>query len=246
MSKNAVRQTEMDFNDTIIFAEANMERYYQMWLPVGRDHTLLNQERTINLPSKDAGTARKIVITPAVGYSAYNITTKNVFLALTLIWLKKGMPSEPWLISMSAIAREMNKSVGKAVLTEIRHHLDTLAFTNTRFVDCFEIKNTDGEMQEVEQNIKILNTYNPQTRIDKNGKTINAGAMVQFHEVVLDSLRAGNVIPTNVQSLLSISCPISAFVFMQYDNILTSLITKKTNTETRDNNRLALGNDELR
>ena len=227
MSNQTALQIEMDFEESLVFAEANCERYHQMWLPVGRAHRLLNTERTIHLPARKEGLERKIVITPAVGYSAYNITTKNVLYALTMIWLSKGMPTEPWQISLSGIARRMQKSMGKAVLQEIKHHLESLAFTNTRFVDCFEIKNTDGETEEEEKNIKILDTYNPKTRRDKNGKTISAGAMVQFHDVVLDSLRSGNVIPANVQTLISIPCPISAFVFMQYDNVLTSLITKK-------------------
>jgi len=226
MGKGSTLQTEMDFTDSLVFAEANMERYYQMWLPVNRNHHLLHIERTIPLPSKVPGNERKIVITPAVGYSAYNITTKNVFYALTIIWLTKGMPTEPWQISLSAIARQMGKSLGKKVLAEIKHQLNTLAFTNTRFVDCFEIKNTDGETEEEEQNLKILSTYNPKTRKDKNGKTISGGAMVQFDDVVLNSLRSGNVIPANVQTMISISCPISAFVYMKYDNILCSLITK--------------------
>lgn len=222
-------QAELDFGD-VVYVEANLERYFQIWLPVSRTHPLVRNERVIKLdPNGDAedGSKKHIVITPTVGYSAYNITSKNVFYALIMLWLEKGAPTEPWKISMAGIARKMGRSVGKKVLSEIRHHLDSLAFTNVRFVDCFKVKNSDGDVIEAEKNLRILSMYDPQTKKDKNGNVKNAGAVVQFHESVLNSLNSGNVIPANVSTFISITCPIAAYVFMKFDNILTDLITKK-------------------
>jgi len=57
---------------------------------------------------------------------------------------------------------------------------------------------------------------------------------VKFHEDVLKNLNDGNVIPANVQTLMSITCPVSTFVYMKMDNILTSKMNMKTGEATNE------------
>jgi len=199
MSEVATAQRELDFVDSLCFADSNIERYPEIFPPIDRNHPDLARERVIDLPSIN-GLPRMIIISPSTSAPAYNITTKSVYYALAMIWTKEGMPTKKWKVSLSRIAKEMGRSRGQKVLTEIKSHLKTLKVTDINFVQCYRLKDTDGEMEVPEKYTTILSEYEPITRVDKHGKMIGGGVTVQFHEDVLKNLNDGNVIPTNVKS----------------------------------------------
>jgi len=233
MSEVATAQRELDFVDSLCFADSNIERYPEIFPPIDRNHPDLARERVIDLPSIN-GLPRMIIISPSTSAPAYNITTKSVYYALAMIWTKEGMPTKKWKVSLSRIAKEMGRSRGQKVLTEIKSHLKTLKVTDINFVQCYRLKDTDGEMEVPEKYTTILSEYEPITRVDKHGKMIGGGVTVQFHEDVLKNLNDGNVIPTNVKTLMSITCPVSTFVYMKMDNILTSKMNLKTGEATNE------------
>lgn len=234
-SKNIVPIVEKPlstFEDQIIFGETNIEKWARILFPAyasnRKELREIFQHELGEVSTEHGESARRYIeiIPPGGNGKRYTTKSHDVLLGLMSLWEKKGRPRKPFVISLSELARESGyKSTNSKNLNYVKEHLHRLYSTETHFKACFDAK--DGNERRLTKRLRFIDTYTSDDMVNKSGVVTFGEALVKLNDVIMDSLLAGNAIPTNLHQRLKIKKDDARAIYGVYDTYLASAFKER-------------------
>ena len=220
--KNLIPATDSEL-ERIISAEANYNRWSNFLFPHGKSDDLFERRKyewEITLPDSEVAQA-SIEVIPSKEMKGYSSRSYDVFLAITNIWQKLGMPDEVMTISLSDIARQLDLEPNGRTLNIILSELDTLYYTTVSWNFSFEKTNMKSETV---RNKRVLDHHDYQ-KIKERKKGIGSKTSMcelRLSEHIRDNLRNRVSSPINFKARKSIKSEVAKTIYSRVDNILAT------------------------